>query len=55
VTDLRTEIAQLKRRNHEVTKLLKDSQEKTLQVDFLTLLYSDDCLNTVHYDSNVVK
>ncbi|XP_060561830.1 sodium channel and clathrin linker 1-like isoform X3 [Ruditapes philippinarum] len=33
VTDLRSEMAQLKKRNHEVTKLLKDSQEKTIQAE----------------------
>ncbi|KAL4229962.1 Sodium channel and clathrin linker 1 [Mactra antiquata] len=33
VTDLRSEISQLKKRNHEVTKLLKDSQEKTIQAE----------------------
>lgn len=33
VSDLRAEITQLKKRNHEVTKLLKDSQEKTLQAE----------------------
>lgn len=31
--DLRDEISQLKRRNQEVTKVLKDSQEKTMQAE----------------------
>jgi len=32
LTELRGETSQLKKRNKEVTHLLKDSQEKTLQV-----------------------